>query len=178
MTLSSILYATDNKIINEVDNNTTTKVAVVNVAKLLELSPRAKNLSKEIREKYLPKEQALAKERKLLEQLEKQLDQEDAQLSNEERLKKSRDYRERRRQYTRAYEALRDQVSSTKQEALEIVKQEVFAAIDTVRLEKNIDIVIENYISADKKVDITPAVLQYLEKNYQKSQQDALAPSN
>ena len=174
--LSSALYAAEDKTVDN-SNDAATKVAVVDVAKLLEESPRAKNLGGEISKKYLPEKQALEKERKQLEKLEKQLDQEDEQLSREESLKRSRDYRERRRQYTRAYEAFRDQLNSAKQEALEIVKQEVFAAIDAVRAEKHIDIVIENYISADKKVDITPAVLQYLEANYQKSQQNALDPS-
>lgn len=149
---------------------TATSIAVVNIAVLLDESPRAKVYGEEIKKQYLPQEQALAKERDELKKLEELLDKDSEKLSNDERIQKSRDYRQRKREYTRDYETFRDQLNSSRQKALTIARQEVLAAIDSVRQAKGIDIVIENFVSASKSVDITKAVIEFLGEEYKKEQ--------
>jgi len=145
-----------------------TRLAVVKVAMLLDESPRAKALAKTIKDQYLQQEQILKKEHDVLKQLEASLDRNSDQLSNSERIKKSRDFRQRKRKYTRDYEVFRDQLNTERQDALVMVRQEVLDAISAVREAQKIDIVIENYISASNSVDITHDVIQYLNDNYQK----------
>ena len=176
MLLSSYAFATDEDITLEKStvSHNATKVAIVNIIKLMEESPRAKNLYKDIKKRFVPQEQKLTKERILLDELEKKLVQEGVELSDAERLKQSRDFRERKRQYKRAFEEYRDQLTSAKQDAVEMVRQEILDAINTVRENNHIDIVFENYVSASKDVDITQAVIQYLETNYKKSQQNSI----
>jgi outer membrane protein len=153
-----------------------TRLAVVQVATLLDESPRAKALAKTIKNQYLQQEQILKKEHEALKQMEASLDRNSDQLSNNERIKKSRDFRQRKRKYTRDYEVFRDQLNTERQDALVTVRQEVLDAITAVREQKKIDIVIENYIDASNKVDITADVIQYLKDNYQK-EQTGLPPS-
>lgn len=147
-----------------------TRLAVVKVSVLLDQSPRAKALAKNIKKRYLEREQVLKQEHEDLKKLEAQLDRRADKLSNAERIKNSREFRTRKRQYTREYELFRDQLNSERQEALIRVRQEVLDAITAVRKQYNIDIVIENYISADTAVDITADVIQYLEKHYRQEQ--------
>ncbi len=152
-----------------------TRLAVVKVSVLLDQSPRAKALAKGIKKRYLEREQILKREHEDLKKLESQLDRRADKLSNAERIKNSREFRTRKRQYTRDYELFRDRLNSERQEALIQVRQEILEAITAVRKQYNIDIVIENYISADTTVDITTDVIQYLEKHYQQEQN--LSPS-
>lgn len=166
LSLSTTLLATD----NSAQLKAATRLAVVNVATLLDGSPRAKFLGDDIKKQYLPREQALAKERDALKALEELLDKGNDGMSNDERIQKSRDFRQRKREYTRDYETFRDQLNATRQKSLSIVRQEVMAAIDSVRKLQNIDIVIENYVFADENTDITNAVIQYLEVKYKKEQ--------
>ena len=153
--------------------NMATRLAVVKVAMLLDESPRAKALAKTIKNQYLQQEQVLKKEHEALKKLEASLDRNSDQLSNNERIKKSRDFRQRKRKYTRDYEVFRDQLNTERQDALVMVRQEVLDAITAVREAQKIDIVIENYISASNSVDITRDVIQYLNDNYQQEQVSA-----
>jgi len=155
----------------DISNKKATKLAVVNISTLMRDSPRAKSLGEEIKNKFLPKEEALTKEAERLKELEESLDKDTSkQENNADRIKSSRAYRERKRQYTRDFEAFQDQLGVARQDALVAVRQEVQDAIATVREKYSIDIVIDNYISASDSVDITQTVIQYLEKKYQEEQ--------
>lgn len=144
-----------------------TKVAVVNISVLLENSPRSRLFSDQIKNKYLPIEQQLAQEKDALKAIEAALDNEAHTLSEEERLNRSRDFRNRSRKYNRDYEDFRDGLSNERQQALNTVRQEVMEAIDKVREQEKIDIVFNEYVSANKDVDLTPRVLAYLATLYQ-----------
>jgi len=145
------------------------QVAVVNIAVLMENSPRSQAIADRIKSEYFPQEQLLNKEREALRMLEEQLDAESTRLSDEERLKRSRDFRSRKRKYTRDYEDFRDRLSNARQKALELVRQDVLEAVDHVRTEAGIAIVLEDYVLASEDADLTPKVLSYLQTLYQQA---------
>ncbi|HHC73817.1 MAG TPA: OmpH family outer membrane protein [Thiothrix sp.] len=145
------------------------RVAVVNIAVLMENSPRSQAIADKIKSEYFPQEQLLNKEREALRLFEEQLDAESTGLSTEERLKRSRDFRSRKRKYTRDYEDFRDRLSSARQRALALVRQDVLEAVDYVRTQAGVDIVLEDYVLASEEVDLTPKVLQYLQTLYQQA---------
>lgn len=145
------------------------QVAVVNIAVLMENSPRSQAIADRIKSEYFPQEQLLNKEREALRMLEEQLDAESTRLSDEERLKRSRDFRSRKRKYTRDYEDFRDRLSNARQKALELVRQDVLEAVDHVRTEAGIAIVLEDYVLASEDADLTPKVLSYLQALYQQT---------
>jgi len=145
------------------------QVAVVNIAVLMENSPRSQAIADRIKSEYFPQEQLLNKEREALRMLEEQLDAESTRLSDEERLKRSRDFRSRKRKYTRDYEDFRDRLSNARQKALELVRQDVLEAVDHVRIEAGITIVLEDYVLASEEADLTPKVLSYLQTLYQQA---------
>lgn len=145
------------------------QVAVVNIAVLMENSPRSQAIADRIKSEYFPQEQLLNKEREALRMLEEQLDAESTRLGDEERLKRSRDFRSRKRKYTRDYEDFRDRLSNARQKALELVRQDVLEAVDHVRTEAGIAIVLEDYVLASEDADLTPKVLSYLQALYQQT---------
>lgn len=163
--LSVLLYTT--VAVADLSTQKSSKLAVVNVSIIMKESPRAKSLTEEIKNKYLPRQEALAQEGEQIEKLKASLDQaEDRGKNDAERIESSRMFRERNRKYTREYEDFRDQLTQARQNALTTVRQEVDEAINTVREKYNIDIVIDNYVSASDSVDITQAVIDYLEQKY------------
>ena len=48
------------------------------------------------------------------------------------------------------------------------MQKEVFSAIDEVRKQQDIDIILQDYISANERVDITPFVLEFLKNKLNK----------
>ena len=72
--------------------------------------------------------------------------------------------RARKRSRSRSLQDFREELRFARDAALDDVQKEVFRAIDEVRKQQNVDIVLQDYVSADKRVDLTPLVLDYLKK--------------
>ncbi len=142
-----------------------TSVAVVNVTFLMENAPQSEAASNLLKEKFLPQEESLAKELEEINTLESEL----AELGSQEpksELKriKERKLRSRKRQRSRSLQDFREELRFARDAALDDVQKEVFKAIDEVRDQQEIDIVLQTYVSVSKRADITPLVLEYLKK--------------
>jgi outer membrane protein len=143
-----------------------TNVAVVNLNVLMDESPLAKQLSQQIQNDYSPREEELNHALSELRKLEEALNDNTAAFSEEERIQRSREFRDRKRKYTRDYEDFRDSLSNARQKAIELVRQEVMVAVDQVRKKEGIAVVFDNYLFASEDVDLTPKVLNYLQTLY------------
>ena len=146
------------------------KVAVVNVASLMEKAPQADAATERLTAKFSPQDRVLTVERDLLESEENNLSS-NTSLSDNERIKKERELRQRRRTYTRDLEDFREDLAVARGEALESVQNQVFEAIAKVAEKNKIDLVGQDFIYASKRVDITDLVLKYLENNFYFSNQ-------
>lgn len=138
-------------------------VGVVNVAFLMENAPQAEQASIKLKKVFSPQESKLANDLELITKLERELNE--IKIANESlelRRSKERELRTKRRSRSRELQDFREELRFARDAALDGVQKEVFRAIDKVRTQKNIDIVLQDYISASKKVDITAAVLEYL----------------
>jgi len=49
------------------------------------------------------------------------------------------------------------------------VQRGVFNAIDHIREENKLDIILQDYLSASQRVDVTPLVLEYLKQTLNKA---------
>ncbi len=139
-------------------------VGVVNVVFLMENAPQSELASNRLKEKFLPQEKKLAEELEIISSLEAELKERIAAktISPDEKRQKERELRARKRSRTRSLQDFREELRFARDAALDDVQKEVFSAIDDVRKQQKIDIVIQDFISASKRVDITPLVLEYL----------------
>lgn len=147
-------------------------VGVVNVTFLMENSPQSQIASDNLKSKFSPQEKKLAAELDEINAIELELKEiKAAKKSVELQRKKERDLRTLKRVRSRALQDFREELRFARDTALDEVQKDVFKAIAEVRELKNIDIVLQDYVSASKKVDITPAVLEYLQNKVGESKE-------
>ena len=140
-------------------------VGVVNVTFLMENAPQAEAASGQLKAKFVPQEQKLSKELDKISELEVELKQLSASRSDTDLIRqKERELRSRKRTRNRSLQDFREELRFARDAALDVVQKEVFSAIDEVRKAEEIDIILQDYISASKRADITPLVLDFLNK--------------
>ncbi len=140
-------------------------VGVVNVTFLMENAPQAEVASSQLKAKFLPQEQKLSQGLDAINGLEAEL----KKLSNTQAdvdliRQKERELRSRKRSRSRSLQDFREELRFSRDAALDVVQKEVFGAIDEVRKIEKIDIILQDYLSASSRVDITPLVLEFLKK--------------
>lgn len=143
--------------------NDAISIAVVNVTYLMENAPEAELASKALKAQFTPKELELAKEQDEITQLEAARERNRAIWSEEEIRKAEREIRSLKRDRARTLEDFREELRFARDSALDEVQKSVFLAIEEVRVERQIDIVIQEYVSASARVDLTPFVMTHLQ---------------
>jgi len=149
-------------------------VGVVNVTFLMENAPQSEVASNSLKSTFSPQEKKLAADLELINKLEIELNKiksSDADVNIKRR--KERELRSLKRVRSRTLQDFREELRFARDTALDGVQKEVFKAIDEVRKQQNVDIVLQDYVSASKSVDITPLVLEYLKKKLQPSSQSS-----
>ena len=143
-------------------------IAVVNVTYLMENSPEAELASQKLRAQFAPKERALALEQDVITQLETVRERNLSVWSEDEVRRAEREIRSLKRERTRTLEDFREELRFARDSALDEVQKSVFLAIEEVRLEQGIDIVIQEYVAASARVNLTPFVITYLQDKLKK----------
>ena len=139
-------------------------VGVVNVTFLMENAPQAEVASNQLKNKFLPQEKRLSEDLDEINALAAALVKTSTTESATLKHQKERELRSRKRARSRLLQDFREELRFARDAALDSVQKEVFSAIDEVRKQEGIDIVLQDYVSAAKRVDITPLVLDYLKK--------------
>ena len=135
-----------------------TKVAAVNINKLMEGAPQAQAASEDLKKRFAAREQAL------LDKRDKDI------LSKSEREKLEQEIRDRRREFKRKSDEFTEDFSLARNEALNKLQADVYKAIVDVAKRENYDLVVsESVLYASKRVDITDKVLERLKELYQQS---------
>ena len=139
-------------------------VAVVNVTFLMENAPQSEAASNLLKEKFMPQEKRLAEQLDEINKLEAELEKNVSvtDTNGDMKRQKERELRSKKRKRSRSLQDFREELRFARNAALDDVQKEVFNAIAEVRKEQNVDIVLQDYVSAGKSVDITPLVLAYL----------------
>jgi outer membrane protein len=147
------------------------RIATVDVTVLMQNAPQAKAASEKLKADHLPKEQQLNAEHTLIEQQTEALNTqvEAGTISPADKLRMERDLRSSERAYNRKTEDLRDELRAAREAAMENIQNLIFQAIEEVREQEQIDIVLKegDYIAASKRVDMTDKVLKNLEQKAQ-----------
>ncbi len=149
-------------------------VGVVNVPYLMEHAPQAKLASKLLKNKFVPQEKKLADALDEINELSRALDKITDLNSDKEALRqRERELRSKKRARSRLLQDFREELRFARDSALDDVQREVFSAIDKVREKNNIDIILQDYLSASQRVDVTPLVLDYLKNTIKKPVQQS-----
>ena len=145
-------------------------VGVVNVTYLMENAPQSGIASVKLKSKFSPQETKLATDLDEINALELELNEiKVAKKSIELQRQKERQIRSRKRLRSRSLQDFREELRFARDVALDEVQKEAFRAIDQVRIQEKIDIILQDYISASQKVDITPKVFEYLKSKVDQS---------
>jgi len=147
-----------------------TKVAAVNINKLMEGAPQAQAASEDLKQRFAAREQALLEERDQIKKLEERYKRDKDILSKSEREKLEQEIRDRRREFKRKSDEFTEDFSLARNEALNKLQADVYKAIVDVAKRENYDLVVsESVLYASKRVDITDKVLARLKELYQQS---------
>ncbi len=147
-----------------------TKVAAVNINKLMEGAPQAQAASEDLKQRFAAREQALLTEREEIKKLEERYKRDKDILSKSERDKLEQQIRERRREFKRKSDEFTEDFSLARNEALNKLQADVYKAIVDVAKREHYDLVVsESVLYASKRVDITDKVLERLKELYQQS---------
>ena len=144
----------------------------------MENSPEAELASKKLRAQFAPKERALAQEQDAITQLETTRDQNRSIWTEEEVRNAEREIRSLKRERARSLEDFREELRFARDSALDEVQKSVFLAIEDVRLERGIDIVIQEYVAASARVNLTPLVITYLQNKLKQQQPENSEKNN
>ncbi len=168
-----MLFASCPNVYADNDNNeknfTSVSLGVVDVTYLMEHAPQAEIASNMLKSKFQPQEKMLAKALDEIQELEAALEKGGQKLSLTERRLKERELRSKKRSRSRALQDFREELRFARDSALDDVQKEVFLAIDTVRQRLGIDIILQDYVSASKRIDITQSVLAHLKQKLVKA---------
>lgn len=155
-----------------------TRIAVVSVSTLVSQAPQAKTASDALKQEYAEREAELDAEERAISDLQYQLKRAE-NLSDEERLQQERMIRSRKRAYRRDREDFRSDLLSAREEKVAKIQNDVFNAIEEVRRQNKIDVVLKesDFIAASSRIDITDLVMKYLMAKSQIDAENAQAVS-
>ncbi len=141
------------------------KIGVVNAIRILEQSPQAEKMRKQIEKEFAPRDRELVASQKKLKQLEDRLTKDAAIMSEAERKKLERDIINQRRDLKRSQDEFREDLTFRRNEEIAKIQKEIVDAINAVAKTGAFDVVLsEGVIFASAKVDISQNVIDYLNK--------------
>lgn len=143
-------------------------IGVVSVSKIMKKAPQAEHSSINLNAKFIRVKEKLAKQLAEIKKLEATKETKD--LSPEEKNLQERYIRKRKREHSRAVDDFREELRFARDLALDKVQNEVYEAINIVRSQLDIDIIIQDYVSVNPRVDITDHVLTYLNEKMKEKQ--------
>jgi outer membrane protein len=145
-------------------------IGVVSISKIMEQAPQAERSSINLKAQFLPIEEKLAEQSVEIKKLKVQKKEISASSSSEIKVQMDRKLRALKRTHSRALEDFREEFRFARDRALDKVQNEVYDAIHIVREQLGIDIIVQEYVSASQRIDITNNVLDYLRKKMREKQ--------
>ncbi len=143
-------------------------IGVVSVSKIMRKAPQAEESSRKLNAKFRLIKDKLDKQQIEIKRL--QLRKDEDGISVREKNLRERELRKHEREHNRAIEDFREEWRFARNAALDKIQAEVYLAIDAVRKRRKIDIIIQDYVSASTRVDITNDVLDYLREKMKQEQ--------
>lgn len=143
------------------------KLGVVNVSLLIEQAPQAKAASKKLEQEFAPQQKELEKLAKKLDALQKDYAKNKLALSAAQRTAREREIALLTREIQRRRSDIQELVNLRRNEELSKLQALINQAIREIGESQKYDLILYDGIAfSSKRIDITPQVLQYLQKRY------------
>ncbi len=142
-----------------------TKVAFVQVAKVLQASPQVKAIKERIRKEFAKRDDQLVAEQKKLKKLKEKLARDAAIMSESEKKRLERDIIARTRKLKNAQSEFQEDLSLRQNEELAKLRKVITEVVIKVAKQGGFDMVLESgVVWANDKVNITDQVIRELKR--------------
>ncbi|MCB1850540.1 MAG: OmpH family outer membrane protein [Gammaproteobacteria bacterium] len=147
-----------------VANAADVKIGVVDVSKLLEESPQAEALRRQLDTEFKRRSEELLDMQKQLKKLTDKLSRDGAVMSQSEQDRLEQDIRTRRRQLKSASDEFREDLNLRRNEESQKLRRVLTEVIHQLGKDENIDLILDNAVYASGRVNLTDKVLDRLRR--------------
>jgi outer membrane protein len=139
-----------------------TKIGFVNTEKLLREAPLSVTAQKKLEREFAARDQELQKMAKQARDLQSQLDKDGVTMSDSERKNKERDLGNLNRELQRQGREFREDLNLRRNEELGQIQERARKAIQDIARSEKYDLIVEQAVYFDPKIDITDRVMKSL----------------
>jgi len=140
------------------------KIGIVNTARILNEAPQVKLAKEFLQKEFSGREKNLAKLRDGLKKKEEKLQRDSAIMTDEQRRKLEHELLSGKRDFVRAQNELREDLNIRQNEIFSKVQQQIQQVIQKLAVAERFDLILEDYVYASERVDLTARVLQKLKQ--------------
>jgi outer membrane protein len=145
-----------------------TKIGVVKLNRLFDEAPQALALQRSLTEEFAPRERDIRAKRDQLREIEERLQQGEGFLSEDERRRLENQFRDGQRDLQRSQNEFLEDLNLRRNERLGDLQRLFISEIQSYSQSQNFDlVVVEGFIHASDKIDITQQILQVLQRRHQ-----------
>jgi outer membrane protein len=139
-----------------------TKIGFVNTERLLREAPLSVSAQKKLEREFATRDQELQKMAKQARDLQAQLDKDGVTMSDSERKNKERDLGSLNRELQRQGREFREDLNLRRNEELGQIQERARKAIQDIARTEKYDLIVEQAVYFDPKIDITDRVMKSL----------------
>jgi outer membrane protein len=139
-----------------------TKIGFVNTERLLREAPLSVSAQKKLEREFAARDQDLQKMAKQARDLQAQLDKDGVTMSDSERKNKERDLGNLNRELQRQGREFREDLNLRRNEELGQIQERARKAIQDIARAEKYDLIVEQAVYFDPKIDITDRVMKSL----------------
>jgi outer membrane protein len=146
------------------------KIGVVKLGQLFEEAPQALALQRALNEEFAPRERDIRARAQELRGMEEKLQQGDGFMSDDERRRTEQSFRDGQRDLQRSQNEFMEDLNLRRNERLGDLQRLFVSEIQAYSQAQGFDLVlVDGFIHASDKIDITKQVLQALQRRHQGS---------
>jgi outer membrane protein len=141
-----------------------TKIAVVNIPRLLEEAPQAKTSMQALQDEFAPRQRELVEQQKSLKGKEEKLQRDGAVMAENERRNAEKDLRDGQRELARKQNEYVEDLNLRRNEELGKLQRSLLQEVQAFARTSNYDLVVgDGVLYVNESLDITPQVLSALQ---------------
>jgi len=141
------------------------KIGFVNTERILRDSTPAQRAQKKIEGEFQKRDQELGRMADQLKKMQDEMERTAVTMSDSQRRTKEREFGELSREFQRKQREFREDLNQRRNEELAAVVERANRVIRRIAGEENLDIVIQDAVYANPRIDITDKVIKALDEN-------------
>jgi outer membrane protein len=141
------------------------KIGFVNTDRILRDSTPAQRAQKKIEGEFQKRDQELAQMADQLKQMQNEMERSAVTMSESQRRTKEREFGDMNREFQRKQREFREDLNQRRNEELAAVVEKANRVIRKIAAQENLDIVIQDAVYANPRIDITDKVIKALDEN-------------